>query len=226
MKKRDKNKIARSCSYWQERAESFDAQYEGSIFGLKWITRSFLNKRTKVTNDLVHFSRLDRLLDVGCGSGIHMAIYADKVAEIVGLDCSKDMLRLCKKRLTSIGVSNFKLVHGNVNSLPFSQDSFDCIISLGLLDYVEDPRTAIAEFHRVLRNSGWLIFTIPKRPSIFSFFRSNLGLIFRDKLFNLPPIVSAVSRLELESLLNSPAFQIQYLGSLWTTMWIVKATKQ
>jgi len=222
----DRDHIAKSYDYWQKKAGSFDAQYEDGIFSLKSITNRFLNRRTDLIYDLVDFSMHDRVLDVGCGSGIHMAIFAHGVAEIIGSDYSIDMLQLCKTRLASAGVSNYKLLHCDAGLLPFGQDSFDRIISLGLLDYVENPGVVIAEFRRVLKDTGEVIFTIPKKPSIFSFFRSKFGIILRDKVFNLPPIISAVSRVELEGLLRSLAFEIQYLDSLWTTMWIVKANKR
>lgn len=222
----DKDNIAKSYDYWQKKAESFDAQYEGSALSLKSVTKLFLDMRTRLIYDLADFSINDRVLDVGCGSGIHMTIFAHRVSEIIGLDYSMDMLQLCRKRFDSAGIDNYKLIHCDANSLPFAENSFDCIISLGLIDYIEEPRNVIAEFQRVLKDTGFLVFTIPKKPSIFSFFRSKSGIIFRDKIFNLPPIVSAVSYSELESLLESMSFQIQYLDSLWTTMWIVKANKR
>jgi len=156
MRKMSSDNIAKSYDYWQKKAEFFDTQYKAGVFGLRLITKYFLNKRTKLIKDLVDFSSHDRVLDAGCGSGIHMAMFAHRVAQITGIDYSIDMLRLCKKRLSSVGVTNYKLLHCDVNSLPFGQESFDYIISLGFLDYVDSPGTVIAEFRRVLKHTGWV----------------------------------------------------------------------
>lgn len=225
MPKSDKQNMEKSNEYWQKKADDFDAQYKKDSLNIRSITRRFLDKRTDIIHNLITPAKGDKLLDVGCGSGVHMVMFARDVDQIVGLDYSADMLKLAEMRLKSAGISNYKFFHSNAESLPFDEKSFDCVISIGLLDYVESPKVVIAEFHRILKTNGWIVLTIPKKPSLFFFLRSKYGIFIREKIFKLPPIITAVFRNDIENLLTSLSFKIEYIDSLWTTMWIIKVRK-
>lgn len=57
-----------------------------------------------------------RLIDFGCGTGRHLAHFAAKGHNVTGLDLSKEMLRVCKFKLDSLGLKA-TLAHGDMAEL-------------------------------------------------------------------------------------------------------------
>lgn len=93
------------------------------------------------------------ILDVGCGSG-EDAIYVQKVSEnIIGVDIATVALR----RFVSKG---FQSVLANAEKLPLHNNSFDYVISSGLLHHLigqGDLKEYLEEFVRVTRREGYVI---------------------------------------------------------------------
>lgn len=95
-----------------------------------------------------HLGSADRVLDVGAGVG---AIEDRLDRDVVGLDASVPMLEEARRRTDNL------YVHGEATDLPFPPDSFDAVIGVSTLEFVEDYRAAIDEAHRVLRPPGRLV---------------------------------------------------------------------
>lgn len=93
----------------------------------------------------------DKLLDAGCGPGRPTLRMSGENG--VGLDISREQLSLAEERVTA------KLVQGDMTTLPFTSDSFDAVIALYSLIHVpvDDHRTVLKEFARVLRPDGTLL---------------------------------------------------------------------
>lgn len=97
----------------------------------------------------------ERLLDVGCGTGwfTRRAAADDLVA--TGLDPNADWLVYA--RVHSSPALNW--VEGDARDLPFADASFDHVMSIAALCFVDDARRAVAEAVRVARRRfalGWL----------------------------------------------------------------------
>lgn len=95
-----------------------------------------------------------RLLDVGCGTGHHLARYGTLGYEVSGVDGSEEML--AHAREANPGVS---LQMADVESLPFPDAAFDCALSVEVLRYLPAPGPALREMGRVLRPGGVLVAT-------------------------------------------------------------------
>lgn len=210
---------AQSDTYWQETAGRFDEHYEHSVFA-----RAFLQHRTAVLMQVLRLQKDWRLADVGCGSGVQMALLSGLVKDVVGFDYSADMLALAKSRLEAAGVTNAGVKQCDACKLDASDDAFEVVISLGLLDYLERPGEALKEMVRILKPDGVLVFTVPKKPSLFSLLRWGPGLWLRRTFFALPPILTVLSRSELMDLMRGQDLAAEVVRSLWTTMWFVRAT--
>lgn len=93
----------------------------------------------------------ERVLDVGCGSGLYHDALAAHWPDIqyCGLDLSWKMLRSHTAQ-TRVSV-------GNAQYLPFADHSFDVVMANHMLFYVADIESAILEFRRVLRPGGALM---------------------------------------------------------------------
>jgi SAM-dependent methyltransferase len=92
--------------------------------------------------------RPGRVLEVGCGAGeLAARITGELGAEVVALDSSERMVSLTRQR----GV---EALLGDVQQLPFEDESFDCVVAGWLLYHVANREAAITECKRVLRPSG------------------------------------------------------------------------
>jgi SAM-dependent methyltransferase len=52
-------------------------------------------------------------------------------------------------------------VRGDAQALPFAQGSFAVVVTQETLEHVRDPRSAVAEIHRVMCDGGWLYCQVP-----------------------------------------------------------------
>jgi SAM-dependent methyltransferase len=89
----------------------------------------------------------ERLLDIGCGTGVHLSRLHGTGLLLTGLDPSSAMLEQARLRLHS-GVD---LVPGSAEHLPFSDNEFDLSMMINTLEFVDDPEDALAEACRVTR---------------------------------------------------------------------------
>ncbi|WP_169951662.1 class I SAM-dependent methyltransferase [Microbispora sp. H11081] len=94
-----------------------------------------------------------RWLDVGCGTGALTAsvLATTDPASVVGVDTAQGFLAGARARITD-GRANF--LAGEAGALPLSGHGFDAVVSGLVLNFVPDPRRAVAEFARVCRPGG------------------------------------------------------------------------
>lgn len=97
-----------------------------------------------------------KVLDIGCGNGYVLSKYAKEGAEVYGIDITETSIDLCNKRFEYLSLNgNFQVA--NAEELPFSNNSFDCVCSMGVLHHVPDTEKAVNEIHRVLKPGGRII---------------------------------------------------------------------
>lgn len=100
-----------------------------------------------------------RVLDAGCGSGICSEIMARRGATVHGVDVTPEMLDLARRRCAGLAV---ELTLGDLTKpLGWLADqSFDRVLCALALDYVEPLDGVFAEFFRVTRPGGALVFSM------------------------------------------------------------------
>lgn len=97
-----------------------------------------------------------KILDVGTGPGylpIELARLAPN-AVIVGIDISRDMIKIARRNAEGSGVSNVKFMVEDANKMSFEDSSFDLIVSTGSLHHWRKPLRVINELYRVLKDEG------------------------------------------------------------------------
>ena len=105
------------------------------------------------------FKRVEgkKILEVGIGTGKNVPYYSDDM-NVVGVDISEGMLRVCQERLKKFPEKKVKLLRADVQNLPFSDGEYDCAVSTFVFCTVPDPVKGLKEVHRVLRPSGKAVF--------------------------------------------------------------------
>jgi SAM-dependent methyltransferase len=93
-----------------------------------------------------------RWLDVGCGTGALSAAIAERSApaSLDGVEPSEGFLKSAQENLGSRAA----LHQGNAASIPLQDASVDVVVSGLVLNFVPDPRAALAEMSRVARGGG------------------------------------------------------------------------
>jgi ubiquinone/menaquinone biosynthesis C-methylase UbiE len=106
-------------------------------------------------------TRHQRVLDVGCGTGILTARIRSEFKEafVVGCDFSSGMLRRAAR-----GRRGSNWVRGNALQLPFADASWDVVVSTEAFHWFPDQRLALAEFFRVLEPGGRLLVSLINPP--------------------------------------------------------------
>jgi ubiquinone/menaquinone biosynthesis C-methylase UbiE len=91
-----------------------------------------------------------RVLDVGCGSGVLTEELADRVGseQVSGVDPSP-LLAACAER-----VPGADLRQGKAEALPWPDDSFDAAIAQLVIHFMDDPTAGVTEMARVTRPGG------------------------------------------------------------------------
>lgn len=97
-----------------------------------------------------------RVLDAGCGGGALAEELLDHGAILTGVDTSVAMLRITEQRLKG----RARLLPADLNEpLPFSDESFDLILSSLVMHYLPDWSMPLSEFNRILVPGGRFIFS-------------------------------------------------------------------
>ena len=102
-----------------------------------------------------------RLLDVGCGSGLALALAADRDARVTGLDVSPGLLGWAARR-----VPGADLRLGDLQHLPYDDATFDVVLGVNAFQFAEDPVAAFEGAARVVRPGGLVaasLFAEPER---------------------------------------------------------------
>jgi SAM-dependent methyltransferase len=106
-----------------------------------------------------------RVLDVGSGNGYVLSRYASAGARVCGVDLTDTAIRLCRRRFELMKLPG-QFTVGNAECLPFADESFDCVCSMGVLHHTPDTARAVAEVFRILRPGGRVILMFYHRNSL------------------------------------------------------------
>lgn len=98
-----------------------------------------------------------KVLDIGCGGGANIANWLAKCTNghVSGIDYSKVSVAESEK-LNAIAIKQGKcdIVYGDVSSMPFDDEAFDCVSAFETVYFWEDLEKCFAEVRRVMKSGG------------------------------------------------------------------------
>lgn len=103
--------------------------------------------------------RQARLLDVGCGSGVHLVRMQDLGWEVEGVEVDLEAVKAARARGISVRA-------GTLQDQQYPAGSFDAVTCVHVLEHVHDPVGLLREIARVLRMEGRLVVVTPNIESL------------------------------------------------------------
>ncbi len=102
----------------------------------------------------------EQVLDIGCGAGVDTilaSMMAGPTGNVVGVDIVPEMLQQAENNLMMTDLKNVSFKKTSGEKLPYPVDTFDAVISNGVINLIPDKEAALTEIIRVLKPGGRLM---------------------------------------------------------------------
>lgn len=135
---------------WRERAEGRKADKVNVI----------AQRNNAALRTAAALGRVERALDIGCGTGELVIDLAARGIRATGVDFAPDMIALCEAKRREAGLGNADFVAASIFDHPMPPASFDLITGMGLIEYVsaEELDRLIRLCAAALRPGGAVVF--------------------------------------------------------------------
>lgn len=114
--------------------------------------------RRKITHNLIDTyvdkTKSLKILDVGCGTG-ELLVELSSLGESFGIDNSPEAVKFSKEK----GLKNILISEGT--EIPFSDNYFDVVLCLDVLEHIQDDQKTIQEIFRVAKTGATVIIFVP-----------------------------------------------------------------
>jgi len=140
--------------YYAERAKDYDQQKSRT-----WKSKHGFSTKivSGIVDSLTGFEN-KTILEVGVGSGrISLPLLEKYALWLIGLDLSKDMLKLAKTKMSS-HKPKCDLVLADAEHLPLADKVFDAAICISTMHYFKSSGGSLSEFSRILRGGGIFVY--------------------------------------------------------------------
>lgn len=170
------NQPEKVASYFNKIASDFDSYYEKPENWFQALTNRFLRKPCIIKRLNLAFNALNqknnqKILDIGCGSGVLAIPLAKHGHKVTAIDFSGPMIEIAKHKAKNAGVQiDFRVAD-------FMKDNFspaDACVALGVLEYFKNPEEIIQKMIALVPQRGYVVFDI---PALFNF-HTPLRLIY------------------------------------------------
>ena len=146
--------------------EYFDAYTDGSSDAHAFTVRR------QLVYELLSDVEIEEFLDLGCGPGVMIGYSVSRGMRFTGLDVSLGMIRECAERFSDTTSAHFLV--GDAEGLPFPTETFDAVVCMGLVEYLEQDDPILEEVRRILKPNGTVIVTWPNQASLFRLWHFSL----------------------------------------------------
>ncbi|MFV0589828.1 MAG: class I SAM-dependent methyltransferase [Draconibacterium sp.] len=132
----------------------------------------------KIISDLMTDIPAGELLELGCGTAHWTQYLCEQGFQVTAIDTSDEMLKIARKK----NISNAVFQNEDAAKLPFSDQSFSLIISITMLEFVDDMEAVFKEIDRLLLPGGYLVLGCLNSESELGKYKDN-DEVFRHARF-------------------------------------------
>ncbi len=141
-----------AATTYNHASDTFDAEPLG-----------FWNRHGRKAVELAGLRHGDTVLDVGCGTGASAFPASAAVGpsgRVTGVDFAEKMVEVARRKADELDCRNIDFQCLDMRSMPFPDGSFDALISVFSVFFVDDMEALINEFWRLLKPQGRLVVTV------------------------------------------------------------------
>ncbi len=191
MKLEHRRQKAKQREFYDTYSEDFDKaelwELRGKDKENRYRQRFILRRATRMAK-LAHLEPNLVALEVGCGTGIYTRHWVNTSGKTCGLDLSSMML---KRAASKIREDKLVLVQADAEWLPFKDSSFDAVLSVNLLEHLDNIPLALEEMRRVCKNGGKIVISMPNnnpmKYRLLRLYHRFASQIVSDDVFFSPP---------------------------------------
>lgn len=147
-------------------------------FSISRSRQKFEQDQLKALRSVLNINPGDRVLEFGCGKARVLNELCGIVDLCVGLDISREVLKL--NRMEG---RNLPFVQGDMFRQPFTDESFNIVLSEGVIEHFNDWPKILKEAARLLKPSGQLVTAVPNTLN----FPQTISLLLQGKKFRYYP---------------------------------------
>jgi ubiquinone/menaquinone biosynthesis C-methylase UbiE len=149
-------------------SREYFTELDARIFHPRYMRLTVAERDGRPFSRYVDFGALDGrdVLEVGCGSGIAVQLFAEAGANVTAVDLTPWAVETTRARLQAFGLPG-DVLEADGEELPFADASFDVAFSWGVIHHTSDMAKALAELVRVCRPGGRLVLMLYHRRSLF-----------------------------------------------------------
>ncbi len=122
--------------------------------------------RKNLYDEVVILKAINRIIpqkyiiaDLGTGTGSLLPYLSEIATEVIGIDNSREMLKIAKQNLKSLNIKNVRLKCGNIEKTLLNNKTVNAVFANMVLHHSAKPILAIKEMHRILKNKGKVVIT-------------------------------------------------------------------
>lgn len=129
---------------------------------------SDLHRRRLAVLDAITMQPGETVLEVGCGGGAllpRLAAAVGQAGRVVGIDISADQIAAARR--LSTGIDIFETATADVYQMPYDDASFDALVAIQVIEYLDRPAEALCELRRVSGAHGRLVILATNWDTMF-----------------------------------------------------------
>lgn len=178
----------------------------------RWMTESVAEEVADFILALVDASPKTSFLEPGVGTGLNVLPLVRRGYTVTGVDVSQEMLNQFSQKLSKIP-QNLKLIQADASQLPFSDESFDVVLTVHMVHTVSNWKTFLDEVDRVLKPRGFYLnaqwITPPARMEFEHYFRAILSKYEAAQVSK--QINAAIKEINVGDYLHSKGYRSKYV---------------
>lgn len=121
-----------------------------------WLFGRILQPGRKAIVREVENLRPQEILEIGVGTGLMLPLYPGDIP-VTGVDISLDMLKKAEEKICTQRQAQISLLEVNGECLPFSDNSFSCVVIPYTYSATPNPEKLIEEAKRVCQEDGTIL---------------------------------------------------------------------